>query len=470
MPSGMNHGLRHGRFFTGLLMLCCLLRAPAGHAAQAPPTRGFDVLHYTARLDPDLTGGTLRGRETIHLVVHDAGLRSVDFDAGELVIDEVRQHGTKLPFKKVGQRLIIRLAGTPMLRRPFAIDIRYHGAPRFGLEFHPEAEQLYTIFSTSQWLVCLDAPDERATLDLSVALPQSFKAIGNGRPLSTLRLSGKRALHRWRQDQPVPSFVYGFAAGKFHETVARANGVDLRFLSRDLQPDQLRQVFVDTGDMLKFFGDRAGIPYRGSYGQALVTRTIGQEMAGFALLSEAYGRGVPATPTNEDLIAHEAAHQWWGILVTCRSWSDFWLNEGVADFMAAAYMQQRFGDTVYQAIVERWRQRVERLVASGTDHSLVYRQWQHPSRDDRAVVYQKGAYVLHLLRGELGERAFWNGMRDYTQKFQGTSVTTADLKAAMERSSGRKLDRFFQQWVTGTLPVGATPAALNAAHGKATQP
>ncbi len=150
-------------------------------------------------------------------------------------------------------------------------------------------------------------------------------------------------LYHWRQQAPVPSYVYGFAAGKFNKADARANGVDMRFLSRDMSPDQLRQLFADTGDMLKFFGDRAGIPYRGSYDQALVTRTIGQEMAGLALLSEAYGRDALQTPVDEDLIAHEAAHQWWGIKVTCRSWSDFWLNEGFTTYVERRIMEQLRG-------------------------------------------------------------------------------------------------------------------------------
>jgi aminopeptidase N len=324
-----------------MLLFAGLLWAQPGHARPLPDP-GFHVVHYTARLDPDLPRKTLRGTETISVALLDANVRQLDFDAGELTIDEVSLHGRKLSFEKTGHRLDIRLASNPATNRHLDIKVRYHGAPRFGLEFHPQTEQLYTIFSTSQWLVCLDAPDQRASLDLSVALPNDFKAIATGRLISRRRLGDQRVLYHWRQQAPVPSYVYGFAAGRFNEADARANGVDMRFLSRDMSPDQLRQLFTDTGDMLKFFGDRAGIPYRDSYDQALVTRTIGQEMAGLALLSEAYGRDALQTPVDEDLIAHEAAHQWWGIKVTCRSWSDFWLNEGFADFMAAAYIQHWF--------------------------------------------------------------------------------------------------------------------------------
>ncbi|MEO7105530.1 MAG: M1 family aminopeptidase, partial [Rhodoferax sp.] len=165
-------------------------------------------------------------------------------------------------------------------------------------------------------------------------------------------------------------------------------------------------------------------------------------------------------PSDEDLIAHEMAHQWWGIGMTCRSWNDFWLNEGFATFMAAAYNQHRFGNDAYQAIVEHWHQSVERLAAAGKDHPLVFQQWVHPSRDDRIVVCQKGAYVLFLLRAKLGEQAFWKGIQDYTHEFWGKSVATSDFKNVMERSSGQNLDGFFQQWVTGNTSKGVTPTAI----------
>jgi len=151
-------------------------------------------------------------------------------------------------------------------------------------------------------------------------------------------------------------------------------------------------------------------------------------------------------------------------MVTCRSWSDFWLNEGFADFMAAAYIQHRFGDAAYQQIVEKWRERVQRLQDAGKDHALVYQAWNHPSKDDRAVVYKKGAYVLSLLRSELGDKAFWKGIQDYTREYRGKSVTTKDFETAMERSSGRNLNDFFQKWIDGSssrpVPVAvATPKA-----------
>lgn len=434
--------------------------ADADAGASASSEQAIDVLHYAARLDPELAGKTLRGRVAISFVLKTPGAKAVEFDAGELRIDAVREHGAALAFEKVGKRLRVSLPGPAHAGARHQIEIAYHGAPRFGLQFHPERDELYTIFSTSQWLVCIDAPAERATLDLSVALPAGLNAVGNGALVSRTPLDDGRELHLWRQSEPVPSFLYGFAAGRYTQVYEHSDGVTLRYLATELQTGQLRRIFADTGDMLRFFGKRAGIAYRGRYTQALVARTIGQELAGFALMSEAHGRDVLVDPSDQALIAHEAAHQWWGNMVTCRSWSHFWLNEGFANFMAAAYLQHRFGEARYREQVEGWKRRLERLRADGVDHALVYRSWDGPSGDDRAVVYQKGAYVLHLLREELGEHAFWRGIRGYTRTHYGQSVTTTDFRQAMERASGRDLSAFFAIWVEGPALESATPVAI----------
>jgi aminopeptidase N len=200
--------------------------------------------------------------------------------------------------------------------------------------------------------------------------------------------------------------------------------------------------------MLDFFVDRAGVAYPDvAYSQALVATSGGQELAGLSHMSEAYGRSVLADPTATSLIAHELAHQWWGNLLTNRDWTHFWLNEGFATFMAACYKERARGRDAYLADVDAWRQRVERLRSSGTDKPLVFPDWNRPTADDRAVVYQKGALVLHELRELLGDEPFWTAVRAYTRQHAGQSVTSPDLQRAFEASSGRNLSAFFAERV-----------------------
>ena len=433
------------RLYAPLCVVPLLLGSAPAHAVVP---RGFDVLHYDVALVPDIAHKRVTGQQTLRFKAEQE-LRTVTLDSGALDVTAVMQGDRVLAFAQDDAKVQITLA-EPLARGATAsVTIRYHGAPPYGLEFAPERDEVYTIFSTSQWMPSVDAPDERATLALSVTLPAGLLAAGTGRALPVRTLADGRIEHRWQLDTPMPGYVYGFTAGRYQEATQQHGATGLRFLSKERSPEQLRRVFSGTGAMLDFFAERAGLPYRGDYHQALVARTIGQEMAGLSLMSERYGQQLLEDPGQTALMAHEAAHQWWGNRVTCAGWEHFWLNEGMANFMTAAYLQQAQGEAAYQAQVAIWRTRLDALRAKGADHALVYADWSAPTGDDRAVVYQKGAYVLHLLRSDMGEAAFWRGIRAYTQANDGRSVVTADFQRAMESAAGRSLQPFFARWVYG---------------------
>ncbi len=412
------------------------------------PAPAFDVTHYDATVEPNIAEKTVKGRVVIDLVPMADSLDAIELDIGALSVDAVRDGAAPVGFTQGDRRLRIPLEPPAPRGRKRRLEIAYHGAPRFGLEFAPEKSQTYTIFSTSQWLPCVDAPADKATLRLSLVVPRGLAVVANGRPIATHSLSGDRVSHEWRLDQAAPTYTFGFAAGRFNEAVDHNGKPRLRYLSTDASPAQLQQVFANTRDMLAFFEVRSGVRYEGvSYTQALVERTIGQELAGFSLMSEEYGQSVLSEPREFGLLAHELAHQWWGNRVTCSDWTHFWLNEGFATFMAAAHREARFGHDAYMKDVEAWRARYERVRAAGHDRSLVFPNWDRPTPDDRALVYQKGALVLHELRERLGDHTFWAGIRAYTRAHLDGSVVTADFQSAMEKTARRDLSAFFNQWV-----------------------
>jgi aminopeptidase N len=442
---------RCARLAATLVVIVVLAGSSPGSAQ--PDERGFDVLGYSATIEPDISAKTITGTVRVELkMLAAAGRDSIELNRGELTIDSVREDGTPLPFEQPARLLRVRLPHAKA-GQTRAIDVAYHGAPRNGLVFVPERTQVYTIFSTSQWLVCVDAPDDKATLQLQVILPAGLRAVGSGRFVGARPQPNGSVVHEWREDRPAPSYTFGFAAGKFEEATATQRGVALRYLGEQLSPAELARAFRDTPDMLAFFEERAGVPYPGSgYTQVLVANTIGQEAGGFALLSDAYGRALADNPEAAGLSAHEIAHQWWGNGVTCREWTHFWLNEGFATFMAAAYKEHRFGHAAYLRDIESARDRYEQVRQAGGDRSLMFPEWTRPSANDRTLVYQKGAYVLHQLRETLGERAFWRGIRDYTRRYFGASVTTIDFQRAMEASTKQDLSAFFAKWVYLTEP------------------
>ena len=427
-------------------LVAALLLAGATAPAQVAP---IDVQHYRVRLQPDIAAGTLRGEEDVRLCLLGDG-DTVWLDAGALEIESASLGKQALPTSRDGKTLAITLPRAYRAGACLTLQLRYSGKGSYGLQLHAQRRQAYTIFSTSQWMPANDAPADRATLDLDGVLPRDLQAVGPGVALPA-RPAKALTMHRWRLRQAMPSYLYGFATGTFTKVRFDSDGITFELLGDGFDTAQLQRIFADTPAMLAFFADKAGVAYpHRVYSQALVADTVGQELAGMALVSEAYGREVLADETRQGLIAHEAAHQWWGNGVTNLDWRQFWLNEGITSFMAAAWLQHRFGDAAYEAQVERWRVRVEKLRADGKDKPLAFPDWTKPSGDDRAVVYTKGAYAMHLLREQLGEDAFWKGLRAYTKAHMGKTATTADVQQAMQVASGRDLSAFFREWAGAT--------------------
>ena len=420
----------------------------AAHA-QTPAARAerpFSVTHYDVQLEPRLDSRTVTGTVTLSVVVHRDNVDTIALDRGRLEIDAVEENGQSRAFVLDGNRMRITLL-PGRVNQPRSVTVRYRGAPSSGLLFSAEREQIYTVFSTSQWMIALDDPSARATLRLRVIMPREWTGAASGRHVSR-RVVSDNAIVEWRVDRPVPTYTFGFAVGRFDEVEDRRSRVGLTYLARGMPEGDVRRVFDESPRMIAFFEERAGVAYPGvTYSQALVERTAGQEMAGLAIFSEAYGRAVIADPSAIGLIAHELAHQWWGNMVTCHSWTEFWLNEGFATYMAAAYREHRVGRETYLKDVASMKARYEEVRARGNDRPLIFPSWDRPTADDRTIVYQKGAYVLHEVRELVGDAAFWAGIRRYTTDHFGKSVTTADFHTAMERASGMDLRAFFDRWV-----------------------
>jgi len=417
-------------------------------AQSAPTAEGVAaVSHYDLELRPQLDARTVEGTVVLTVQTPDSSAGRIALSRGVLQIDEVRENDRPLTFRVDGAQLLIDLPSSVGARER-TVAIRYHGQPRSGLIFVPEREQLYTIFTTPQWMPAVDEPSARATFRLRLRIPSSWRGAASGREVSRRQVSDRIDVVEWLQERPVPAYTLGFAVGRFTDTSQSESGVTLRYFANGFSDEELGKIFGESRQMLRFFEERSGVSYPSrTYAQALVARTAGQEMAGLSVMSEEYGRAVLKDPNAIGLLAHEFSHQWWGNMVTCRSFTEFWLNEGFATFMAAAYREHRFGRAAYLADIEAMRTRYEQVVSRGNDRSLVFAAWSRPTTDDRTVVYQKGALVLHQLRERVGEDNFWKAIRLYTRRNFGRSVTTDALQLAFEEASGSDLREFFARVV-----------------------
>ena len=424
--------------------------APENHA------NNIDVTNYALTLEPDIANKSVKGTVLIRFLISSNNLTHAEFDCGDLGIDSVRLRGATLQFAVKDRRLKVSLPAGLRAKETHEIEVDYHGTPRRGIRFFPDREQVYTIFSTSHWMVCVDDPADKATLTFKLILPASLTPVANGNFVSQRDLPNKKRVSEWRQGNPNPSYVFGFAAGPYRVVTEKRRNVELRYLGTNYSDDELRRIFRETPGMLDFFEQRAGVKYADQiYTQVLAAGGVEQEMSSFTALKEAYGKQLLDNEQDLWLAAHEFAHQWWGNMVTCRDWNHFWLNEGIATFMAAAYLEHRFGRAVYLSEIETYRANYEKVRSAGKDKSLVFPNWLRPTREDRTLVYDKGALVMHLLREEMGENKFWNGLRTFTRRYFGKSVVTSDFVAAMEEANGKSLRKFFAEWVYLQQPLPA---------------
>ena len=176
--------------------------ATAFVAAQPPavPRAGetFDVRRYLVQLDLNVEAGTITGREQIEAVVQER-TAAIVLDSGALTIDSVKSGGSAMPFRQAAQRLIVTLPVPARAGDQRRLDIAYHGAPRTGLTLLAKSAQAYTTFSTSQWMPAVNAPEDRATLDLEVSMPAGWRATGSGREVERKESDDREA--EWRVEQ-----------------------------------------------------------------------------------------------------------------------------------------------------------------------------------------------------------------------------------------------------------------------------
>ena len=416
------------KFLTAMLGLA--LAAPV---AAAPLPRPYVVEHYDAHLAPDLANKRLTGDVSIRLTSRADRLDAVELDVGDMQIFSVKEGQSGLYFERKDKTLIVAMR-TPVFKDDHrTITIHYTAVPAKGLVFFPD--QVYTSFFTSDWMPCNEQPEDRATLTLTIDARPEWKVAASGHPDGAA----------WTLGTPYPAFLYAFAAGEFAESTRKVEGVTLRVLGK-------ADVFDGTASAMKFLAERSGKPYPlDSYTQVFTHGTVEQEAVGMTLLSEKYAAELKEHPDNLNLLAHELAHQWYGVQIVARDWSDFWLSEGMATFLADAFLEQRFGKARYDKEIAESRQTYENLRAQGRDHPLFFTNWQTPQQAGGPLPYQKGAFVLSEIRRLLTDSVFWRGLGAYTSAHWGGRVTSDDLEAAFAsvapKDETKQLTKMFQQYI-----------------------
>jgi aminopeptidase N len=437
-----------------------------------PLPRPYTVENYDVSIRPDLANQLLIGETIIRFHSQaDTPVSALELDAGGLQIASVLEGQQPQWFERKGGVLVVVLTEPLRAEEHRAITVRYRAGSAAGLKFFPD--QIYTSV-TSDWMPCNDRPGERATLHLTIAAPPDAKAAASG-VLTATRASEGQSISEWRLDAGTAPSWFGFALGGFAENTSEAEGVKLRVLGAGAQ------VFEPTAAALKYLAERSGKRYPGpSYTQVFVHGdTIHAMAAGLTLLPESYAQGLGKQQPDALLgLTSEVAHQWYGIGIAVKDWSDLWLSEGVSALLADTFLLQRLGNDSYEKQIEHSRQLYNQLRAAGKDRPLSYNDWTTSRDAGGEILAYKGICFLYLVHELVGDGAFWEGLRSYTARQWGQAATSEDFQNAFEalntgnrgaggkggaterKNSGKKnspktLDNLFDLWVYGIPNVVA---------------
>ena len=455
-------------------LACSALACLAGPArAQATPPSltgssyrpGVDVLDYDVRLELPDSGLFLRGDVTV-TARHAPSLATLRLDLiDSLTVRSVEVDGRRVTATHSANALDVPLAGAK--GDTVRVRVVYDGPVHDGLVVRKDAKGRWTWFGdnwpdrTRQWLPTVDHPSDKATVSWTVRAPTGRTVVANGVLLDTQAVGAGRTETRWREGRPIPPSLMVIAAGPLlrydlGETACRGDHPQCVHQSVYVLPENtswLPGAFQSAGPIVALFQDLVGpFPYEKLAHLQSNTRFGGMENA-TAIFYD--GRLFPSQRVSDGLIAHETAHQWFGDAVTEREWAHLWLSEGFADYFAALWARRAHGDTAFRRTMAAMRAKIlaDPVVAS---RPVIDTAQTNYLALLNANSYDKGAWVLYMLHQELGDSAFFRGLRSYYARYRDSTALSDDLRRELEQASGRPLGPFFDQWLR--RPGFAEPA------------
>jgi aminopeptidase N len=411
-----------------------------------------DFIHYKAELEPDFQSKRISGTVAIEFMPVVSGVKQLSFSAKYKKIKSIRINNIDIKYKVADDVLTITFDTPLIVNQKYIISAEYNAVPDRGMKFYDD--HLFTVYHTKNWLISHSNIADKASFELLLEHNKNLLSVGNGKLVSQQQ-SNEKVISHWLHDTPMPIYTFGFALGEFEQSTTKLAQHSVSYFYRKKRlnkfPTQsVRDVFHDVPDMLSFFENKAGFQLPNlSYKYVIVEGYMAQEAKGFSLVGEKFIAAVQQDPNENWFIAHELAHEWWGNSITCANFSHFWLNEGLVQFLVAAYKQHLFGQGAYEKEIAVAIRRVKAAVAKEKISPVAFKKQINESEINRTMAYSKGALVFYMLRNSLGDEIFWQALKHYSTKHQNGSVTTDDLKLAFEKVSKKDLTEFFNRWVYG---------------------
>ncbi|MBI5883325.1 MAG: HEAT repeat domain-containing protein [Elusimicrobia bacterium] len=440
--------------------------APGG-SPQYHPDTSFATVHVRLELSIDLAARTVSGACSTTLESLGGGGREILFNAVGMSVGKVSIEGegrtrhsydgkvlrVDLPRSVArGERITVRMAYR--LKDPGA-GLTFIGPdkdyPRKPLQVWSQGQTDDSRF----WFPCRDVPSEKAVTEVLATVPEDFTAVSNGELVGVTR-DRKRARKtwHWRMAQPHPLYLVTLAVGRFSEIRDEWDGIPVTYYCEKGREADARRGFGKTPDMVKFFSERIGVRYPWPKYAQIAAHEFGGGMENTSAATQTdlalLDRRAALDTDFDGLVAHELAHQWFGDLVTCRSWAHGWLNEGFATYFDPIYQGHAQGPDAFHYDMHLFAGDYFEEDSKRYRRPIVTNVYKHSwSLFDRHL-YQKAAWVLHGIRYRLGEDLWWAAIKHYVERFSFKCVETSDFVHAVEESTGRNIRRIMDQWIFGS--------------------
>ena len=457
---------------------------------QAPRTREYDVLHYKIKLKFDDASRSFEGETQITLQPLADGFDICVLDAETFQVSAVQAESkTPLRFEQTPGKLKVhlprpyryheKLTFTVIYRATnVAVDPERYGMPKgygLGMGFKAESPAHPRVVNTlsfpegaRHWFPCYDHPNDKATNEVIATVSAHNQVISNGRLVGVTedRARGEKTFH-WSQELPHSTYLFVLVAGPYVKLTDSLGPLPINYWVYAKDAQDARRSFRKTPEAITFFSREFGYPYPWvKYDQITIPELGGgAESTTATVISDG---SIHDEKADKDfpshwLIAHEAAHQWWGNLVTMREWSEAWLHESFATYSEYLFTKHSLGE---DEAALNMRGKIEQYLTESREkykRPIVFDRWNVPNDNFDRHTYQKGSAVLSMLRWVMGDEPFRRAIAYYLHKHAFQSVDTHDFVIAIRESTGQVLDWFFDEWVYQAghpvLDIGYTWAA-----------
>jgi aminopeptidase N len=458
------HCLNRDRLFILYpLLAICLFTPMINRADRYPRNVDMDIQHYQFKLWLSDKNDSLRAEATLILNFKKAGVQQVRLDLTNATTDlqgkgmtvrGITSEGKALSYSHRSNELLITIPNATV-GQPWSVTILYQGVPDAGLVIRQNRYNDRSFFSDNwpdlghHWLPLVDHPYDKATCEFIVIAPSHYQVISNGLlQEESLLIDGNKLTH-WKQSVPIAPWLFVLGVADFAvQYVDSFEGKSIQtWVYRQDRDAGFYDFQTPTKEALSFFSDYVGpFAYEKLANVQSSNSTGGMEAASAIMYSEKSVTG-KRDARWQTVITHEIAHQWFGDAVTESDWDDVWLSEGFATYFTLLFDEHSKGRDEFADGLNSSREQIIKYLQKNKDAPVVHDQLSDMSKVTSALTYQKGAWVLHMLREMMGEPNFRKGIQSYYKKYLNANASTANFRFEMEQASGSDLRSFFSQWL-----------------------